>query len=346
VRRAQAVLGLLAVLAVVSGCSSADESSPLGIAAPPATDAAGATPVPGTPTDGTTAWAPAPDDSRWVNVKDHGAVGDGVADDTAAFRSAAATGKMLFVPAPPAAYKLTGVVRLANSVYGDGSMPEIRMHGADGDPDQGQTRNIFYVYGYQGPGLVIQGVHLNGQWNGGGNGEWGHAVNIGSSSNVTVQHCRIEAAYGDDVFVGEFSHPMADNIVIQNNVLGTARRCNVAVSGATNVFIRNNTIEKTGSTYVSAIDLEPDELGFQYVRNVTIDGNVFDVVAQEWSAGAISMNNPAGNPASGDVSVTNNRGRWTPTATYMDIVPGSSGLIGVVPHLPWYNVTAANNTRE
>ncbi len=298
------------------------------------------------PADGTTAWTPSASDGSWVNVTSHGAVGDGVTDDTSAFRSAAATGKKLFVPRPPVAYTLTGVVRLQNSVYGDGSMPELRMSGADGDPDQGQKKNIFYISGYRGAGLVVQGLHLNGGWNGGGNGEWGHCVNIGNSSNVTIQHNVIERAYGDDVFVGAFSGGTSDNVVVQNNTLLTARRCNVAANHATGLVIRNNRIVKTGSTYVSAIDLEPDELGFQYVRGVTIEGNVFEVVAQEWNTGAISMNNPAGNPSSGDVSVTNNSGSWSPVAAYMDVVAGSGGLLGIVPHLPWYDVTASNNVRQ
>lgn len=347
-KKTPAVLAF-ALLIIAAGCSrpgSDDYSTPPsdGIGSPPPSDGnPHASTVP--PDDGTTAWAPAPDDDSWADVRSHGAVGDGATDDTEAFRAAARTGKRIFVPRPSASYVLTGVVRLQASIYGDGSMPLIRMVGADGDPDQGTRRNMFFVSGYQGPGLVIHGLHLDGGWRSGSAGEWSHCVNIGNSSNVTVQHNRIEGAYGDDIFIGEYSGPMADNIVVRNNTIVTPRRCNIAVNGATRVTIRDNVIVKT-STYVSAIDLEPDALGFQYVRGVTIDGNVFDVVQQEWGAGAISMNNPAGNPASGDVTITNNTGKWTPTYGYMDIVPGSGGLVGIVPHLPWYSVTAANNNRS
>jgi hypothetical protein len=346
-KKTPAILAFALLIAAGAGCSrhgSDSSTAPSdGIGSPPPPDVTPhASTVP--PSDGTTAWAPAPDDDTWVDVRGHGAVGDGATDDTEAFRAAARTGKRIFVPAPSASYVLTGVVRLQASIYGDGSMPLIRMVGADGDPDQGTRRNMFLVSGYQGPGLVIHGLHLDGGWTGGTGGEWSHCVNVGNSSNVTVQHNRIERAYGDDVFIGEYSGTMADNIVVQNNTIVTPRRCNVAVNGATRVTIRDNVIEKT-STYVSAIDLEPDALGFQYVRGVTIDGNVFDVVQQEWGAGAISLNNPAGNPSSGDVAITNNTGSWTPTSGYMDIVSGSSGLVGIVPHLPWYSVSAANNTR-
>jgi len=39
-----------------------------------------------------------------TNVKDFGAVGDGVTDDTTAFQAAAASGKLVFVPKPPVKY--------------------------------------------------------------------------------------------------------------------------------------------------------------------------------------------------------------------------------------------------
>jgi hypothetical protein len=298
------------------------------------------------PSDGTTAWAPAAGDGGFVDVRSAGAVGDGVTDDTAAFLAAAATGKTLFVPAPPVAYVLTRFIPLQASIYGDGSMPLIRFVGADGDPDQGHTRNMLYVSGYRGDGLVIQGLHLDGGWTGGTAGEWSHNVNVGNSSNVTIQFNVLERPYGDNVFVGEFGGAPTQNVVIRNNTMSTPRRCNIGINSAEGVVIRDNEISKS-STYVTAIDLEPDPLGFQYVRRVTIDSNRFDVVPLPYGAAAVSMNNPRGNsaaPASGDVTVTNNHGTWTAVFGYMDVGPGGGGLVGVVPGLTWYNLVATDNT--
>ncbi len=47
---------------------------------------------------------------------------------------------------------------------------------------------------------------------------------------------------------------------------------------------------------------------------------------------------------SGDVTVAGNHGRWTPAAEYLR-VPGSDGLVGIVPNLPWDNVVARKNRR-
>jgi hypothetical protein len=359
-KKTQAILAL-ALLIAAAGCSRGDYSTPpsdglsTGGSTGGSTDgSAGGNPGSGTnalstpPSDGTTPWAPDPADGTFVNVRTMGAVGDGSTDDTAAFRAAAATGKQLFVPAPPVAYVLTGFVALRNSIYGDGSMPLVKMVGADGDPDQGHTRNMFYVSNYRGSGLVIQGLHLDGGWTGGTDGEWSHNVNVGNSSNVTIQHNTLERPYGDNVFVGEFSGAASTNVVIQNNDLLNPRRCNAGINSLDGGAIRNNRIVKQTSAYVSAIDLEPDPLGFQFVRNVTIDANQFDVMTLTYGAGPVSLNNPNGNasaPASGGITITNNHGAWTDAFGYMDPGPGAGGLVSIVPHLTWDSLAVTGNSK-
>ena len=299
----------------------------------------------------TSRWAPAPGDGAWADVRAFGAKGDGVADDTPAFRAAAATGRSLFVPRPPVAYVLTGCVELRSSAYGDGSLPTIRMRGADGDPDQGQAHTIFVIHGYEGPGLVVSGLRLDGGWDGRGTrGEWSHCVRVTSSRRVTIERCVLERPYGDCVFVGHYAGTTPSfapsDVVIRDNVLSGPRRCCVAVVSGTNVTVRDNRIVKR-SDYVAAIDLEPDPLGYQHVDGVVIAGNAFDVAPIAFGGGAVSLDDPLGNegaPRSGNVAITGNRGRWAPAARYLRLA-GSDGLVGVVPHLAWAKVTASGNVR-
>lgn len=67
----------------------------------------------------------------FVSVKDFGAVGDGSTDDTTAFQNAINTGKPVYVPKPPDAYKITDTLTLNSSykaLIGDECMPVIEMH--------------------------------------------------------------------------------------------------------------------------------------------------------------------------------------------------------------------------
>jgi hypothetical protein len=299
---------------------------------------------------GAPAWAPPRGDPAWVDVRAFGAVGDGVADDTFAFRAAAATGKNLFVPRPPAFYRLTGYVALRGSIRGDGSLPTLRMSGADGDPDQGHARNLLVVDRYAGPGLTVSGLRLDGGWDGvGRNGEWSHCVRVTSSRNVTIEDNVLDRPYGDCVFIGHYAGADGadfppSHVVVRNNVLSRPRRCAVAIVSGTDVVVQGNRIVKAND-YVAAIGLEPDPLGYQYVDGVTITGNAFDVAPIAFGGGAVSLNDPAGNAAarrSGNVVITGNHGRWTPAAGYLRLA-GSTGLVGVLPNLPWSNVRAAEN---
>lgn len=247
---------------------------------------------------------PAPD-AAWVDVTAFGAVGDGRTDDTAAFARAAATGRPLRVPKPPAHYRLTGKVRLLASIVGEG-LPELRMYGARGQ----ETHAIFEIRDYRGPGLVIRGLHLDGQWDGTAvEGEWSHLIVVKGSRNVTIEDNRLERPYGDCVLVGGEGVPApSENVVIQRNRMLGPRRCAVALIAARRAVIRANVIRKT-SDYVTAIDLEPNPNGVDAVWGVEITGNHFDVP----NAISVMLYQPTHNVApggpGGDVVVRDNTAR-------------------------------------
>jgi hypothetical protein len=212
-----------------------------------------------------------PVDASAVDVTSFGAVGDGVADDTAAFRAAAATGRPISVPKPSAHYRLTGTVGLRASLTGVG-MPEIRMYGADGS----RAGTMFEVLHYSGPGLAVRGVHLNGQWDGGTRGEHSHNISVRGSARVVVEGNVLERPYGDGVYVGGGGTRESVDVVIGGNRIVDPRRCAIAVISAKNVLIQRNRIQKT-APYVAAIDLEPNPHDPDRIDGVVITENEFDV---------------------------------------------------------------------
>ena len=72
---------------------------------------------------------------EWVSVKDFGAVGDGVADDTAAIQNALNTGKAVYVPA--GTYNITALIYTTahgQRVYGDGNLQTVIQNITNNEP--------------------------------------------------------------------------------------------------------------------------------------------------------------------------------------------------------------------
>jgi polygalacturonase len=313
-RLSLAVVALL--VAAITGCSKGGPST---------LDPSAIDPGPSPGTDpGTT---PPPPPADVADVRAFGATGDGVTDDTAAFQAAAATGKVVFVPQTSAHYKITATIHVSNSIRGDGSLPEIQFHGTTGQ----ESSTMIAVVNYDGPGLTVSGLHLDGGWDqSSANGEWAHNVMLKGSRNVTIEDNVLERAEGDNVFLGgEWNPNPSRNIVIRNNQLLTPRRCAVALIWADGVTITGNTIQKP-SSYVTAIDAEPNPNGYETVWNVTISNNHFDT-----AAGAVMLYNmPANAPAGGiggNISITGNRGN---AAFFFTQVNGGSG---------WSNISRSDN---
>jgi hypothetical protein len=286
------------------------------------------------PDDGTTAWAPAADDGSWVNVASFGAKGDGVADDTAAFRAAAATGKQLFVPRPAAFYRLSGPVALRNTIAGDGSMPRLQMTGANGDAEHQLLRVVDQSFAAM---AYVQGLTLDGGWDGTWTpgGEYAHGVVVAGTTNLTVRHAVIRNVGGDGVMIGGDpgrggSSAQSRNVHVLHDTIERTYRCGVAVIHATGFEVRFNAIRKYNG-YVTAVDAEPNPDGYTSVNAGTIADNVFDC---QHTAAVMLYHFDYGYPASGvagdGIVVTRNTGAFQ----------GSYGfaLVG-----RWTNVTNSAN---
>ena len=59
---------------------------------------------------------------HYVNVKDYGAKGDGVTDDTKAFKAAIATGEEVYIPNSDKPYIISDTLQLQSSIKFDGKI--------------------------------------------------------------------------------------------------------------------------------------------------------------------------------------------------------------------------------
>src|SRR5512141_529014 len=273
--------------------------------------------VPGTrptspPSNGTTLWAPAVTDTSWANVVTYGAVGDGVADDTAAFNAAFASGKKVFVPATDNFYLVTGNVNVTQSIYGDGSMPSI-----EGQQDGAGTTTIFKIAGKTtDPEIVIQGLTLDGGWDGYSSfGESSGLIDIRGSKNVRAQYNVLRKPYGDCVFVGGDGYAASSGIVIQNNsMMGPRRQC-VRIQSANGCQVLSNTMKKSNS-YQCPVNIEPTAWAgsglYERADHVKVQGNTIYSGPQP----CVSLlhevvSDPAYASGGSDINISNNIGHNT-----------------------------------
>ena len=200
-----------------------------------------------------------------------GATGNGTTDDTVALQNAANSGQTLYFPNTANFYKITSVITLQNSVCSDGG--EVRIA-----QDSSLGKSIFRVQENSSP-LSIKGFILNGLYTTGTAGEASMGIELRSANNITIDSNTIKNCYGDCIYLGmsDGAIPNTD-ITITNNILTNPRRDCITVIFGDGVLIQSNTLNKTVD-YVTGIDLEPNDDGFSYIKNITIDDNIIDCPA-------------------------------------------------------------------
>jgi len=214
---------------------------------------------------------------RHVNVRDTGARGDGVTDDTAAFAAAIAqlgpAGGTVDVPA--GRYRIDPVrsIHLADSIAMEMASGAVL---AALPVAQGNSA-VIRLDGIQG--ASIRGGMIIGERDGhlGTAGEWGMGIQIMGGSTISVEGVRIEGCWGDGIYVGGRSGVEATHITIRRCVVTNNRRQGMSMTGCRDSLVEGCTFASTHGTAPQAgIDLEPNG-GFVVegvtIRGCTVEGN-------------------------------------------------------------------------
>lgn len=216
-----------------------------------------------------------------INVRDKGAVGDGVHDDTHAFQAAidALPGSGGTVTVPPGNYMIDAAraINLRSNMLLQ-LAPTAQLSAI---PNNLPRSHVIKVWGVSN--VQIVGGRIVGERQGhlGTTGEWGYGLNISGSNKVSVSDMHISDCWGDGVLVGaigsEANGVLATDITLTRVTSTHNRRQGLTIGPVDGVTVIDSTFsDSRGTKPESGIDMEPQKQG--RARNVqiircTIDGN-------------------------------------------------------------------------
>ncbi len=222
------------------------------------------------------AWSgrsPADQDAAAINVRDKGALGDGVHDDTAAFQTA--------IDALPAG---GGVVTVPDGNYMIDATRSINMRSntrlqmASGArlsaiPNGLPRSHVIKVWRVSN--VQIMGGSIVGERAGhrGTEGEWGYGINIQASSNVSVVGTHVSDCWGDGFWIGALGRPgsatVSKGVTLDRVVSTNNRRQGLSIGPVRGVTVIHSTFSNSNGTKPqSGIDIEPQRQGD--ARDITI----------------------------------------------------------------------------
>jgi polygalacturonase len=216
-----------------------------------------------------------------LNVKNFGAMGNGVTDDTAAIQAAInalpATGGTVVVPNGTyminalKAINLRSHVRL--SMWGSAYLKAI----------PNSASRYWVVKAWNVNNVEIVGGNVIGERSQhlGTTGEWGYGINVSGASNVYVHDIHVSDSWGDGLLVGAIgsgtSAVLSTNVTLNRVTSSNNRRQGLTIAPATQVYVVNSSFNgSNGTAPQSGIDIEPMTQGStQHVRleNVTVANN-------------------------------------------------------------------------
>ncbi|MDB4925321.1 right-handed parallel beta-helix repeat-containing protein [Mucilaginibacter sp.] len=227
-----------------------------------------------------------------VNVKEHGAKGDNINDDTQAIINSIKYAKANGIPTvyfPAGTYSIrqlgisTGIIPLLNgvSLKGAGAAScHIKLSGNRYNPN-----SIFYQAWWDEPSvnnIIIQGIDFDGNLSEqkfATSYQYCHALSINNGKNIEIKNCKFQSFRGDgclfgDTFLASPNLRITSNVSVHDNVFYNIYREGAMFCCVNGASFYNNYIHGDGY-FVGGVDIERHSIN-ETVLNVSVYNNTFD----------------------------------------------------------------------
>lgn len=205
---------------------------------------------------------------RFMDVKDFGAVGDGITDDTTAIQAAmtAATGQALYFPRGTYITRQLVVPSNSHFIFDPQTILKAKT---------GYTANEVLLAITAVSNVVIDGNNatiqmIKSEYT---SGEQRHGIRIVSSSNVTINDLRVIDTGGDGFYLGTSDVVTPSRRITLNSCRTyNTRRNGLSIVSATDVWVNGGDYSFSNGTAPEwGIDIEPN-LSTDYMENINING--------------------------------------------------------------------------
>ena len=198
-----------------------------------------------------------------LDVRNFGAIGDGVHNDTAAIQAAInalpAGGGTVYVPGGTYLIDAVRNLRLRSQMHFQ-LAPDAKLAAIPNSVDRSYVLNVYKVSDVEISGGQIVGERDQHM---GTTGEWGHAIMVRGSKRVTVRDIHLSRCWGDGLSIGGAAATTgtipSEDVAVTNIVSTGNRRQAVTIGRSRGVKIYDSELSYTsGIKPGCGIDIEPD----------------------------------------------------------------------------------------